>query len=548
MARLADLFLRRLDRDSERGRPFGADAVCTIQALVQNWGKRMLASGDAQRRHKAAVAMLASRVPDVSLLPLLKGMLDDNLGRLRDFRAQAEAARWMPCEAVDEARWPMTHEYQRAFLVINAPETANLMKEYLEDLDFGALAAGVLADQWRTANEPLKDRHFFGGIDWSGVAAKRMARATNPTATCEEAETIFYAVDRLIADDATHKRQRLAVELGIIALRLPHGQRDETIRELISLAPGVGYDVARSNLLLSLVLSGEEIDIADVVAGINETVEAAKTKPWMLTQSDGYYLNVWLRLLPFVNKPVDGSAVLLGLSPVQRDVYFLRELLRSYAYAPVDTAEEVLLKLAESDSRFYFERDWRNAVIELGTKSSARRLIDLVARGALSGKTYGDNWDLARQLGGVLESHEDLRSHAYGLLKDGADTPGLEMLAEAIAESPDEEGLLVLAKCDQGDGSFRSRLPIEKVVTERVTANGHQNAFNIEPVPAINLRRNLLAMTTAGGPKDVAARWLNEVDKIRDEYGLPQGEPRHPDLLSGKPWPIMTPDPDVTAE
>jgi hypothetical protein len=41
---------------------------------------------------------------------------------------------------------------------------------------------------------------------------------------------------------------------------------------------------------------------------------------------------------------------------------------------------------------------------------------------------------------------------------------------------------------------------------------------------------------------------LNDIDLIRDEYGLPEGEPRHPDLASGKAWPIMTPDPEATAD
>ena len=179
MARLAELVSRRRDRDSERGRSFGADAIRTIQMLVQDWGKRMLASGNAQRRHKAAVATLASHVPDVSLLPLLKEMLDDNLHRFRDFRAQAEATNWRHSKARDEAYWPMTHEYQRAFLAIKTPETAALMKEYLEDLDFGTCAATILAEQWRTANEPLKDKASLGGVDWSEVTAKRAARTAN---------------------------------------------------------------------------------------------------------------------------------------------------------------------------------------------------------------------------------------------------------------------------------------------------------------------------------------------------------------------------------
>ncbi len=547
MAQLAALVSRRRDRDSERGRGFGADAIHTIQMLVQDWGKRMLASGDAQRRHKAAVATLASHVPDVSLLPLLKEMLDDNLRRLRDFRAQAEATKRRASEAQNEAGEPMTHVYQRAFLAIRTPETAALMKEYLEDLDFDAPAARVLADQWRTANEPPKDRRFLGGIDWSEVAAKRTARLADPAATCDEAEAIFAAIDRLIADGATQKQQKQAVALGIIALRLPHGQRDETIRKLIAVEPGHRYDVTRSDLLLSLVLSGEEIDIADVIAGVKETIEKVGPQVWTLTQHGGFYLKTWLQLLPFVNKPVEGIDFLLSLPIELRDVYFLRDLVLSYAYAPAGTAEEALFKLAEADARFYFDRNWREAVIALGSKPSARRLIDLVASGALSGKSSSDDRDLVRQLCEVIERHEDLRSHVYGLLQDGAGTPGLAILAEAVAEGPDEEGLLVLVKCDQGNRSFRGWRTIEKAVTEKVPVDGYQNAYNVVPIPAVDLRRKLLAMTTDGGPEDVAARWLNRIDGIRDEYGLPGGEPRHPDLSSGKPWPILTPNPDATA-
>jgi hypothetical protein len=48
-------------------------------------------------------------------------------------------------------------------------------------------------------------------------------------------------------------------------------------------------------------------------------------------------------------------------------------------------------------------------------------------------------------------------------------------------------------------------------------------------------------MTTDGGPMDRAAHCLNQIDKIRDKYGTPDSEPRHPNLASGKPWPIILP-------
>ncbi len=548
IARLAALFSRRPEGDSDRSRPFNADAVRTIQGLVQDWGKRTLADQNAQRWQKAAIARLASHVPDVSLLPLLKEMLDDNLTRLRAFRAEAEATKGQQSEALNEARQPMTGEYQRAFLAIKSPKTTAIIRGYLDDLDFGALAARVLADQWRTANEPPKDKRFLGSIDWSDVEAKRSARAANPAATCGEADAIFATIDRLIADGTTQKQQRLAVALGIIALRLPHGQRDATIKKLISLAPRDGYEVARCDLLLSLVLSGEVIDIGDVVAGIKETMEAAKKDTWILTQSDGFYVKNWLRLLPFVNTPAEGLPVLLGMPPAQRGVYFLRDLVRSYSHAPAaDEAEQVLFGLAEADARFYGEHDWREAVIALETPSSARRLVDLAAGGSFSEKST-DEYHLVKQLGAMIAHDADLRRYVYSLLKDGVTSKGLTLLAGAVAEAPDEDGLFLLVKCEQQCRTFRSWRMIERTVTEHVPVNGYSNAYNVVPVAAPELRRKLFALTTDGGPNDVAARWLTHIDTVRDEYGLPESEPRHPDLTSGKPWPIMTPDPEATSD
>ena len=52
-------------------------------------------------------------------------------------------------------------------------------------------------------------------------------------------------------------------------------------------------------------------------------------------------------------------------------------------------------------------------------------------------------------------------------------------------------------------------------------------------------------MTASGRPDDPAARSLNAIDKLRDEYGAPETEPRRPDLASGRPWPIIMLDPDA---
>lgn len=538
VACLATLLSRRPDGDSERGRPFGGDALVAIQALAEEWGDRMLASGDAKRWQLANIATLASHAPSVQLLPLLKRLLDDNLRRYRAFREEAAAQGWRQGDAVNEARTPCTHEYLHAFLAIDDPQTAALMREYLTDEHFGALAAQVLASQWLNANEPAPEKFSLGGADFSHVKEKRTARAANPDATSTEAETIFAVVDALIADGSTDDQKKLGVALGIIAARLPHGRRDRTIGNLIELAPRR----ARPALLRNLVLSGEEIDAKVVADGVVETFEAAKKETWILTQSEGYELKVWLDLLPFVSEPVEALAILRDLPSMQREPRFLHQTVTALPHAPSAEAEEVFFKLAEDDPRFYADHYWRRTALQFGTQSAAHRLVDLAAKGTLQGTATMEDWALARDLGTLIGEYPDLRRRMYELLKDGPTTGGLMLLARAVAECPDANGLLLLVGFQKiPNHSLVSWRTIETAVTEQVPAENWEGAYNVVPIPVVELRQKLLAMTTDGGRQDAAARCLNAIDKLRDEHGAPITEPRHPDLKSGKPWPIVAP-------
>jgi hypothetical protein len=295
-------------------------------------------------------------------------------------------------------------------------------------------------------------------------------------------------------------------------------------------------------LLLNLVFSGEEIDIKDVADRIAETLEAAKKETWILTQSEGYELKNWLLLLPFVSDLAVVITVLRSVPSPQRDPRFLQEMLAALADAPSADAEGILFKLAEDDPRFYMDHRWRGTALRLGTQSSARRIIDLAAKGVLQGRTTED-WALARELGGLIDEYPDLRAYVYDLLKDGLSASGLALLARAIAENLNENGLLLLIRLEKDPSHlWIGWQTIERVVTKHVSAEDWKGANNVVPIPAIELRRKLLAMTTDGGPSDAAARYLNGIDRIRDDYSTPETEPHHPDLKSGKPWPIITAD------
>jgi hypothetical protein len=407
---------------------------------------------------------------------------------------------------------------------------------YLRDQNFGETAALVLKVQWIETHEPKDDRPFWGSVDFSRVEEKRALRARRATLTCDEAEAMFEAIAPLITDGATEAQKKHAIRLATQAARLPHGERSETIRTLLSIAP----QAARANLVLNLILSVETIPFEVVQAGIDDVFEDAKKHPWIL--HEGWQLKAWVLLLPFTDHPASLADTLAALPPAQRAPNFLEEMIRACEFTQTPEVEEALFKLAENDAAFYANHAWRDAVGRRGTLTSARRYLDLVMEGKIEVRGH-DSSHHAQEIAGLLNAHSELRGYAYGLLRDGT-SPQTALLANAVAEGDDPDGLLLLVELENRlKRSLISWRTIHGAVTEHVPSEHWQGAFDVLPVAATELRQKLLAMTTDGGPHDAAARVLREIDKVRDENGAPEGEPRHPDLASGKPWPIMAPDP-----
>ncbi len=527
--------LRRQEEEGDRARPFASEAGEVIGPIVEQWAERLIASGDSTRAQLAEVADVIGHFPSVALLPTLKRLIDEELRRYRDFRQKAEAEKWHG-PSTNEARTLWTMSYQRACAAIKAPEMTALMIGYLADEHFGETAAIVIKVQWIQANEPKEERRFMGGVNFNLVEDKRAVRAPRATLTTDQAEAIFTAVAPLIADGAIEPQKKLAVRIATQGARLPHGERAETLRKLYAIAP----QATRAPLVLSLVLSGETIPFDIVQTGIDEVLEAAKKETWIL--HEGWQLKAWLLLLPFTDHPARLADSIGALPAQQREPFFLEEMIRACGSVQNPEIEEALFKLAERDAAFNENHAWREAVRRRGTLASARRYLDLVMAGTIDKRA---TWHTEQEIAGLLNTHAELREYAYGVLKDGT-SPKSALLAEAVAEGDDPEGLLLLVELENKlKRSFISWRTVQAAVTEHVPSESWRGAFDVLPVVATELRQRLLAMTTDGGTHDAAARVLREIDRIRDESGVPDGEPRHPDLASDKPWPILTPDPDA---
>jgi hypothetical protein len=120
---------------------------------------------------------------------------------------------------------------------------------------------------------------------------------------------------------------------------------------------------------------------------------------------------------------------------------------------------------------------------------------------------------------------------------------GKDVLERALAKVADPEVILALirsfAAAGRPYGGGLANAVREIAVGRRPVADW-PNAVEYFTVPLTELRRLLFGLAVAGGPQSsVAESCLIAIDELRDEHGRVDEEPRHPDIASGRAWPIL---------
>jgi hypothetical protein len=442
----------------------------------------------------------------------------------------------------NDAHMSWTLQYRRAFTAIGEDQTIRIMKSYLPDPDFGVDAAHVLKAVWRRSQPPEEKPGFLKSWpDFSVVPdeyAKRQSGAGGDTQAY--VNEILAVADDLIkpgAEDADYKH---ALKLATVAFSMPYVDKEDTIASLLQLPlPAIN----KQDLLIVFVLSGETIPSEVVLQGIDELLEKAKTNPWMLQEQDGWRLNEWLRLLPFTEAPGSILDVLTRLEDRYLVPWKLRGLLSALSHAPSVEAENVLCELAKRDERFLNEYDWLAALTKRNTLTAARILLDLICNASFSGKRGSNNrMDFGSKLSAFMNSHEQFRQEVYERFPRVGDSPAKSILEYAIANAADADGVLLLVRVGAAqDKRFRStalNTALRQVLVGKtpIGSSGMQQLYSL---PAPELRKGLFDMVVNGSAAEsrLATECLTAIDEIRDDYGHPDAEPRHPNIAMGVPWP-----------
>lgn len=543
IALLADLISRH-GGSIERGLlEIDSAAHALATTVIQRWAKILLATPEATRAQFAEIAQAVERLGSDALVPVLHELLLEGLARQKRSMEELAGARKNGSHIQNDAHMSWTLQYRRAFAAIGDDQTVQIMKTFLPNPDFGFDAACVLKAVWKGSQiEEAESGNFRSWPDFSVVPEQYIQRQSEAGGeTHEFVNDLLTVIDHLIQTDAEPADYRHALKLATVAFSMPYVDKGGVIASLLQLPVPT---IDKQHLLTALVLAGETIPSAVVLQGIDELLEEAATKPWMLTEQDGWRLKAWLKLLPFTGMSGSILDVLDRLEDHQLEPWNLRELLSALNYAPSVEAEKVLNELVKKDGRFLSDYAWLAAMTKHNTLAAARILLELIFDASFvgTGRSLGIR-DFGIRIAAFMNSHEQFRHEVYERYPIAAESPTKSILEYAIAESPDTDGILLLVRIGAAhDKRFRdtplyTALRHVLIGQTPIESSGMQQLHSL---PAPELRKGLFDMVVNGNVAEcrLANESLTVIDEIRDDYGWVASEVRHPDIKSGKPWPL----------
>ena len=519
------------DEDRKKPLPLTADQVEPIISMVRGWVDAVIPLAESEPYLVAEVASAVGRVGRVALLQDLTRLLDADLARLQE-EAQSGPRRG--------GRTLYTLHYSNAFARIDGDAIVPVVSEYLETCEFGVPAGVLLVEvHHRQANtaiwDPMRRWPDFSDVE----TAREKRRSSPPPPSSPMADRIFAAIERLGRPENEDKAQLLAIQLGKLAVSIPHGDRREIVGKLLSLPQPIR---AKRELLSALAMDGEVIYADLVLQGVGAWIDEVKKRTWM--RDEGFWeVEGWLELLPLSDRP---EAIIDAIAEVNAAVgreHEMERVITALSHAPGEMAERLLGQLARQNGRLASPYHWESAIVRRGTAPSALLLIDLVAEGVLrNGRGGLDAWSLSERLVSLVNAFPAVKSELMRRYQAGGGGQSGALIEHIFAKLGDVDCFMALVQgyAWQNKGSDGLLdMAIRDIALRKEPVEGWSGAFEYQPVAIAKLRKDLFAMLN-GTPQEaaVAAACLADIDQLRDEHGSVASDPRHPDIEFGRPWPL----------
>jgi hypothetical protein len=542
---LADLIAHHGDSE-QRSASLNVDSALKSQIIgaVRTWVEVVSMSPNVKRHHLYPVANAIGRLGYPELLPELMRLLDEELARLKKARVEAgEMRRRGVSASSSDATMVYANQYQNAFVRIGGDRVPAIVTSYLDEPLFGVEAGLILKALSDNDNGFPESDVLRQGPRFEAVAVARSDRTgsrLNGKATASET-AMFEAITRLGKAQNDRDSQLLAIKLGSIALAMPHTSRDAEIAALLNLPQPLS---AKWDLFAAMAVDGQILDEKIVMQGVDDwLVEAQKDEPraWHKRQNT-WEIEPWLELLPFTGRPdsvIDGMTKVKAFYGSGHPQRFDR-VLRAVANVPGPEGDELLRKFAKEHIDVADDYSWMRTILRRDSPSAALLCVDLVNDGLIGHGPY--SWHLAQELSAYVTKYPELKAEFEKRYRASAVGPAGKLLEHLFSEIGDVDDIIEMVKVYAAasrpyDGNMNNALRGATVWHESVP--GSQRSHYIRPASVAKLRRFLFGLTS-GTPQEaaLAKACLTGIDELRDEHGIAADDFRHPDVLTGKPWPL----------
>jgi hypothetical protein len=270
-----------------------------------------------------------------------------------------------------------------------------------------------------------------------------------------------------------------------------------------------------------------------------------------MQDSDRYLLRRSLALCPFVDDPAAGIAKMRDVLGQRRlRGYELHELVTALGESRSDAAVDLLYELASDAPTFeQCEASFINAFTALDTPRAPELLLGFVdpdIRGiALTQRPHREEVLVAR-LAELAQRKPEVAARLRELCERDLPELNRHVLSKVMNWLGTPEALA--ANLDLIDDARPSAVPqgirdqLESVFVEQRPYGQNPNVFTVHARASNELRVRLFRMALEDRKRRTSAfMLLGQIEEWRLEHGRPTGEPRHPDLASGRSWPPTEP-------
>ncbi len=247
--------------------------------------------------------------------------------------------------------------------------------------------------------------------------------------------------------------------------------------------------------------------------------------------------------MPYTDNP---HSVIEGLTKVK--AFYQRgwaqrweRVLTAVAVMPGPEGEALLAKLAREHRDIATEFEWMKNILRRNTASAVLLYVDLFIENVFGHEAQGPNaWHVGRELAQCVAKFPELKAELKKRYETASGN-GRAMLEHLFGEIGDDEDLVAMVRkyaANKQRYDQRMDRAVYAVTVEEIPVSEGSNSYNIHPASVGAARKALFGMLDAKSDEAALAKQcLSVIDHLRDEHGIAANDPRHPDVMSGKPWP-----------